>query len=68
MNSSKEGWKRNEKKEVGQSVEYYPETDEILLIRCPECGRENYAPAVLGGMCGVDLTVVYCWKKKEETK
>lgn len=23
----------------------------ILLIRCPHCDRENYAPAVASGMC-----------------
>lgn len=54
---------------LAKAVEYYPETDEILLIRCPECGRENYAPAVASGVC------VWCGfkgrvllEKKEETK
>lgn len=23
----------------------------ILLIRCPKCGRENYAPNVMSGIC-----------------
>ena len=38
---------------LAQGVEYYPNTDEILLLRCPKCGRENYALAVADGMC--------CW-------
>lgn len=38
---------------IAQVVEYYPETDDILLIRCPKCGRENYALAVADGVC--------CW-------
>ena len=31
---------------IAKGVEYYPQEDMALLIRCPECGRENYAPAV----------------------
>lgn len=34
-----------------KGVEYYPDTDDILLIRCPKCGRENYALAVAAGVC-----------------
>ena len=36
---------------LSKGVEYYPETDTILLIRCPKCGRENYALAVAKGIC-----------------
>ena len=52
---------------LARGVEYYPETDNVLLIRCPKCGRENYALAVIEGIC--------CWcgfngrelmKKKDE--
>ena len=32
-------------------VEYYPEEDILLLIRCPKCGKENYAPNVAFGIC-----------------
>lgn len=47
--------KKTEKKPIilAREVEYYPNTDDILLIRCPECGRENYALAVADGIC--------CW-------
>ena len=24
---------------------------DIFLVRCPKCGRENYAPAVATGQC-----------------
>ncbi|MFG6385460.1 MAG: hypothetical protein K1V80_03140 [Muribaculaceae bacterium] len=33
-------------------VEWYADGT-ILLFRCPECKRENYAPAVADGVC--------CW-------
>lgn len=35
-----------------KGVEWYDD-GLILLICCPECGRENYAPAVADGVC--------CW-------
>lgn len=38
-------------KRLANGVEYYPETDDLLLIRCPKCGRENYAMNVLSGIC-----------------
>ena len=31
-------------------VEWYDD-GKILLIRCPNCGRENYAPNVASGVC-----------------
>ena len=34
-----------------KGVEYYPEDGTILLIRCPKCGRENWAPQVASGTC-----------------
>ena len=37
-------------KRLANGVEYYPETDDLLLIRCPKCGRENYAMNVLSGI------------------
>ena len=36
-----------------RGVEYYPDEDTVLLIRCPKCGRENYALSVYDGVC--------CW-------
>jgi ribosomal protein L37E len=36
---------------LAKDVEYYPDTDDLLLIRCPKCGRENYAPNVVLGIC-----------------
>ena len=38
---------------LDKGVEYYPEDDSILLLRCPKCGRENYALAAYSGIC--------CW-------
>jgi ribosomal protein L37E len=38
---------------LAKGVEYYPETDEVLLMQCPKCKRENYALAVKDGVC--------CW-------
>ena len=32
-------------------VEYFPDTKVLLLIRCPECGKENYALNVASGAC-----------------
>ena len=32
-------------------VEYYPETKDLLLLRCPKCGKENYALNVIKGIC-----------------
>jgi len=32
-------------------VEYYPDTKDLLLLRCPKCGRENYALNVAQGIC-----------------
>ena len=36
---------------LAKGVEYYIEDDTLLLIRCPRCGAENYAPAVASGVC-----------------
>ena len=38
-------------KVLAKGVEYYPDTDTLLLIRCPKCGKENYAPNVASGVC-----------------
>ena len=38
-------------KVLAKGVEYYPDTDDLLLIRCPKCGKENYAPNVISGIC-----------------
>jgi len=32
---------KEKSKWLAQGVEYYPESDTLLLIRCPKCGREN---------------------------
>ena len=52
---------------LSKGVEYYPNTQDLLLIRCPKCGRENYAPNVVSGICtwcGYDAHELL--KKKEE--
>lgn len=36
---------------LAEGVEYYPDEELVLLIRCPRCGAENYAPAVATGIC-----------------
>ena len=36
---------------LDRGVEYYPDTNELLLIRCPKCGRENYVMNVWRGVC-----------------
>lgn len=36
---------------LAKGVSYYPDTDMLLLIRCPKCGKENYAPNVASGIC-----------------
>lgn len=41
----------SEYKVLAKGVEYYPEDDMVLLIRCPKCGAENYALAVADGVC-----------------
>lgn len=38
-------------KVLAKGVEYYPEEDMILLMRCPKCKKENYALAVADGVC-----------------
>lgn len=35
---------------LAPGVEHY-EDDTLLLIRCPKCGKENYAPNVAFGIC-----------------
>ena len=54
---------------IAKGVEYYPQEDMVLLIRCPECGRENYAPAVEQGICvwcGFNGRELLKEKKEEE--
>lgn len=37
-------------------VEFYPEAGTLLLIRCPKCGRENWAVEVASGFLhGADM-------------
>ena len=36
---------------LADGVEYYPESNELLLVRCPKCDNENYAPSVASGIC-----------------
>lgn len=38
-------------KQLAKGVEYYPETQTLLLIVCPKCGHENWAPNVADGIC-----------------
>ena len=35
---------------LANGVELYPD-ETILLIRCPKCGKENWAPQVASGYC-----------------
>lgn len=42
---------KEKSKWLAHGVEYYPESDTLLLIRCPKCGRENWAPQVASGTC-----------------
>ena len=41
----------NKVQKLAEGVEYYPEEELLLLIRCPQCGEENYAPNVARGIC-----------------
>lgn len=41
----------NESIILADGVEYYPETKDFLLLRCPKCGKENYALNVAKGIC-----------------
>lgn len=43
--------KMNKSRILADGVEYYPDDETLLLIRCPQCGAENYAPAVATGKC-----------------
>ena len=36
---------------LAPGVEHCEDTDTLLLIRCPKCGKENYAPNVALGIC-----------------
>jgi ribosomal protein L37E len=37
------------------------ENGKLYLVRCPRCGMENYAPAVISGQC------VWCgWKDGDD--
>jgi len=38
-------------KRLAPGVEYYEDTNDLLLLRCPKCGKENYALNVLTGRC-----------------
>ena len=40
---------KEKSKWLAKGVEYYPESGTLLLIRCPKCGRENWAPQVAAG-------------------
>ena len=57
---------KEKSKWLTHGVEYYPESGTLLLIRCPKCGRENWAPQVASGTCawcgydGHELFVKYC--------
>lgn len=42
---------QKEVKHLTRGVEYYPASDTLLLIVCPKCGRENWAPNVAAGIC-----------------
>lgn len=35
---------------LAKGVELYPDGT-ILLIRCPKCEKENWAPQVVSGIC-----------------
>ena len=53
------------RKVLARGVEYYPDTDTLLLLRCPKCEQENYAPNAVTGVCtwcGYDARILL--KKK----
>ena len=39
------------KKIIKEGVEFCSESGTLLLIRCPKCGKENYALQVSSGIC-----------------
>ena len=36
---------------LAPGVEYDADTKDLLLLRCPKCGRENWAMNVSAGFC-----------------
>lgn len=34
-----------------KGVDYYPHSNELHLVRCPKCNRENYMLNVRSGVC-----------------
>ena len=38
-------------KQLAPGVEYYEDENVLLLLRCPKCGKENYALNVAKGIC-----------------
>lgn len=36
---------------LAPGVEYDADTKDLLLLRCPKCGRENYVFNVMTGIC-----------------
>lgn len=36
---------------LAEGVEYWKDEDTLLLLRCPKCHKENYAPNIAKGIC-----------------
>ena len=54
---------------VAKGVELWEES--LLLIRCPKCGRENWAPQVATGTCcwcGYDARELLTDKERQKLK
>lgn len=53
---------------LAPGVEYWQDDQTLLLIRCPHCNKENYAPAVATGRClwcGYDARELIDHKNKQ---
>jgi len=44
-------WKQREWREKAGRANFHGPDGRFYLVYCPECGRENYGPAVAGGVC-----------------
>lgn len=53
MNEAREHWllRRNKLRELEKPTHSDHKMEPVLLVRCPECKRENYSCAVATGVC-----------------
>ena len=71
--TSKNGFEMSRSKILTPGVELWHgkdgEEDTLLLIRCPKCGQENWAPQVATGTCawcGYDANILLSSKTREQ--